>query len=67
LSTVLTTLIARAVELRIEPSSSELGASTQKPPFCDRHHAQLVTALTLSGKNLWWSYRDAASGRDWER
>jgi len=44
LSTVLlsTTPIARAVELRIEPGSSELGAWAQKPPFCDRHHTRLV-------------------------
>jgi hypothetical protein len=55
-----TTLIARAVDLRIEPGSSELAASAQKPPLCDRHHTQLVTALTLSGMNLWWSYRNAA-------
>ena len=58
---LLTTPIARAVALRIEPGSSELGAWAQKPPFCDSHHTQLVTALTLSGLNLWWSYRDAAS------
>jgi len=25
----------------------------QKAHFCDRHHTQLVSAITFSGMNLW--------------
>jgi len=34
---------------QVRAVGSELGA---KPLFCDRHHTQLVSAITLSGMKL---------------